>query len=143
MVLVTIPSLDITIMRTTTQITVAITESSSLVRDCGLCGTRTGALVLPNGNTVTQPSEAFITAYMIPPTDTFVLPNRDQCGEWCSKRDIVDGENVLEELSQPILGRAKHCSLKLSLFNNSSLLACFIAVACLIIVTYLIIVALL
>ena len=81
MVFVTVPSLGIRVMRTNTQVTVSIDGSSSLVRDCGLCGTRTGDLVLPNGNTVTETSEQFITAFMSPPSDNFVLPNRDQCGE--------------------------------------------------------------
>ena len=52
---------------------------------CGLCGSRNGSLMRPDGGTADIESmaqvEAFAQSYLVPPRDQSLRPQRRECGK--------------------------------------------------------------
>ena len=82
-----LPSLGVSVHfdRSNGSVTITISTDSPLQDECGLCGRRNGSLVLPNGNQINASRgsdvEEFITSYRVMPGDTFLMPDRRQCGK--------------------------------------------------------------
>ena len=82
-----LPSLGVSVRfdRLNGSVTITISTDSPLQDECGLCGRRNGSLVLPNGNQIDASRqsdvEEFITSYRVMPGNTFLMPDRHQCGK--------------------------------------------------------------